>query len=62
MSNENITNVSERYPKDCVLQYEDGWYITFKSLTGNIIKSHGAYRTRAIAEPDRLILNARYAR
>lgn len=47
------------YPKDCVKQYEDGWYITWKSLGGNIIKSHGAYRTKAIAEHDRNILNNR---
>jgi|GEM_PF-5342568 hypothetical protein len=59
MSNENIANVSERYPKGCVLQYEDGWYITFKSLGGNIIKSHGAYKTKVMAEHDRRTLNAR---
>lgn len=51
-------SISERYPKDCVLHYEDGWYITFKSLSGNIIKSHGAYKTKEMAEPDRRILNA----
>ena len=59
MSNENIANVSERYPKDCVLQYEDGWYITFKSLSGNTIKSQGAYKTKTMAEHDRRTLNAR---
>mgnify|MGYP003641463590 CR=1 FL=1 len=52
-------NKLERYPKDCVLQYEDGWYITFSSLGGNIIKSLGPYKTKAISEHDRKILNIR---
>ena len=52
-------NKFERYPKECILQYEDGWYITFKTLSGNIIKSHGFYRTKNIAENDRIILNDR---
>ena len=54
-----IRNKFERYPKDCVLQYEDGWYITFKTLSGNIIKSHGSYRTKSIAEHDRITINNR---
>lgn len=49
----------ELYPKSCVLQYDDGWYITWKSLGGNIIKSHGSYKTKAIAEHDRIVLNTR---
>ena len=48
---------NERYPKDCILPYEDGWYITFKSLGGNIIKSHGPYKTKSRAEHARRILN-----
>ena len=49
----------ERYPKNSVLQYEDGWYITFKTPTGNIIKSRGPYKTKAMSEHDRQILNNR---
>tara|TARA_R110000772_G_scaffold144345_1_gene254124 strand:- start:51 stop:212 length:162 start_codon:yes stop_codon:yes gene_type:complete len=47
----------ESYPKDCVLKYKDGWHITFKSLSGKIIKTHGAYLSKAEAEPDRRYLN-----
>ena len=51
--------VSERYTKEDVIQFEDGWYITFKAINGRIIKLHGSYRTKAMAEHDRRTLNAR---
>jgi hypothetical protein len=50
----------ERYPKECVLQYEDGWWITFVRSNGTIAKSHGAYNTRAMSEHDRIVLNNRF--
>jgi len=56
MKDENTTKI--RYPKDCVMQYTDGWYITFTDLRGVPIKVHGAYKTKAMAEPDRITLNA----
>ncbi|MCH8067823.1 MAG: hypothetical protein IID16_00920 [Candidatus Marinimicrobia bacterium] len=52
-------NTSEYYPKECVIQYPDGWYITWKSIGGNIIKSQGPYKTKAISEHDRQMLNTR---
>ena len=55
MKTQNI--VSERYTKDSVRQYENGWYITFKALNGNRIKCRGPYKTKSIAENDREILN-----
>lgn len=52
--------VKERYPKDCVLQYKDGWWITFTSLNGRIIRSRGSFTTKAMAEHDRRTLNSKY--
>lgn len=49
----------ERYSKDCIRQYEDGWYITFKPLRGIRKKSHGPYKTNAIADNDREVLNGK---
>lgn len=31
------------------LKYSNGWYITFISASGNVIKSHGPYKTRYLA-------------
>lgn len=50
----------EQYPKDCIRQYDDGWYITFMPLHGARIRSHGPYRTKAIADNDRETLNNRF--
>ena len=51
---------TERYPKTCVKQYEDGWYITHQALNGIRRKISGPYKTKAMAEPDRETLNNRY--
>tara|TARA_R110000782_G_scaffold240324_1_gene326771 strand:+ start:254 stop:571 length:318 start_codon:yes stop_codon:yes gene_type:complete len=52
--------VVERYPKNCILQYKEGWYITFKIKSGSIHKSRGPYPTKSMAEHDRQSINARY--
>ena len=28
------------------LKYSDGWYITFISVSGTVIKSHGPYKSK----------------
>ncbi len=47
----------ERYPKDCIHQYDDGWHITFKAQGGNIVRFAHPYKTKAMAEIYRVILN-----
>jgi hypothetical protein len=54
-----IIKQKERFPKSCALQYEDGWWITFQALDKRLIKSHGPYKTKNMAEPDRIYLNNR---
>lgn len=58
---ESSSRIVDRYPSECVHQYNDGWYITFYDYGQNkLIKSRGPYKTKAMAEPDRMVLNDLY--
>jgi len=59
MSNEKMASVSERYSKDDIMQYTDGWYVCFLSLDKRYIKVSDGFRTKKIADTERRILNAR---
>ena len=59
MSNENMTSVGERYSKDNVMQYPDGWYVCFLSAAKRYVKVSDGFKTKAIAETERRLLNAR---
>jgi hypothetical protein len=52
--------VSERYSKDDIRKYEDGWWITsWHEKRKMRIRIIGSFKTRQLAENDREILNAR---
>ena len=55
----HISSVSERYSKDDVMQYPDGWYVCFLSTAKRYVKVSDGFKTKAIAETERKLLNAR---
>ena len=55
----NLARVSERYSKDDVMQYPDGWYVCFLSTAKRYVKVSDGFKTKAIAETERKLLNAR---
>lgn len=51
--------VSERYSKDDILKYKDGWWITlWNNETKTRLKLIGSFKTKQLAENEREILNA----
>lgn len=59
-NNDLLHSVSERYPKDCLMQYPDGWYVCFlNKITKKYVKVSTAFKTKAIADTERKLLNAR---
>ena len=55
----HIASVSERYLKQDVMKYPDGWYVCFLSLSNRYVKVSNVFKTKAIAETERKLLNAR---
>jgi len=52
--------VSERYSKDDVRKYEDGWWITnWSEFRKERLKLIGSFKTKQLAENEREFLNAR---
>ena len=55
----NRGNISERYSKDDVRKYEDGWWITsYVESRKERLKLVGCFETKQLAENAREILNA----
>lgn len=46
-----------RYKKDCIKQYNEGWFITMKPLCASRKKLHGPYKSKNIALNDLEVLN-----
>ncbi len=48
----------ERYPKDCLFKYPDGWYITFFDNSANMRRQvAGPYKSKNDSMLDREVLN-----
>jgi len=59
VTDEEIENISERYSKDDVRKYEDGWWITsYVESRKERLKLVGCFETKQLAENAREILNA----
>ena len=55
----HVASVNERYLKQDVMKYPDGWYVCFLSLSNRYVKVSNVFKTKAIAETERKLLNAR---